>query len=171
MTYQITNIKVSLKTQRICLDTVQRTLTEKKIIHKNHGNFLVVRKKFTYIIFKEGKRNNNHVNITKIQNFNDVICAQEELKDICSYIVIIENTLKVDNITASLDIEKTINLVSTATTLTSISKISYNTEKFPGLFAKFSIGTIILFHTGKCILIGAKTIQDLECLVSKLVHI
>lgn len=171
MTYKITNIKVSIKCQSICLDTVQNILNDKKIKHKNYGNFVVVKTLYTYIIFKKGKEQNNHINITNIKTFETINSAIADLQQILDTVRFEQETLKIDNITASIDIEKPVNLITTSKLLEKHSKISYNTEKFPGLFAKYSIGTLIIFHTGKCIVIGAKTKKDIECLVSNLVYI
>ena len=46
--------------------------------------------------------------------------------------------------------------------------IKYNNEKFPGVFLKFKIGTVILFHSGKLVIVGCKNIENIECLISKI---
>lgn len=171
MTFKITNIKVSVKIQSVCLGTVQSNLKSGKIEHKNYGNFLVIKHKYTYIVFKKGKQKNNHINITNIKTFEAIPLALFELQQLVKNIRIEEKTLTIDNITASIDIEKPVDLILTSKILEKNSKVSYNTEKFPGLFAKYSIGTLIIFHTGKCIIIGAKTKSAIECLVSNLAHI
>lgn len=170
MSYQITNIKVSLKVNVLCLSSVQNILKSKNIVYNRYTNFLVIRYIFTYIIFKTGKQKNNHINVTKIKKESEIntsIFVLQELLDVKNIIV---QKINVDNITASLNLLKPINLLQLPQHLEALS-ISYNPEKFPGLFIKFSIGTVIIFHTGKCIIIGTKTIADIECLVSKLVLI
>lgn len=170
MIYSITNIKVSLKSDCLCLNSVQQKLIEKNISFTSYTNFIVIRHNFTYILFKTGKNNNNHINITKIKKLENIDNAVENLKEILFECKFNEIFRKVDNITASVSVNKTINLQSLTAKFQN-EKISYNPEKFPGLFIKFSVGTIILFHTGKCILIGSKKISDIECLVQKLVDI
>lgn len=169
MSYNITNIKISLKTSFLCLDTVVLILKEKDIAHKRYSNFIVIRDLYTYIIFKQGCNGCNHVNITKLKVLDDIDIS---IKHLCSVLLtchIVEYKRVVDNITASINLERQFNLLE-------ITKLfpghcSYNTEKFPGLFLKFNCGTIILFHTGKCILIGAKTESDIQCLIAKIANI
>ena len=167
MVYQITNIKVSLKINPLCLSSVQKELESQNIPFTIYTNFIVVRKIFTYIIFKTGKQKNNHINITKINSEPVIKTAIEILQTILKNIVIQKQT--VDNITASVNLYKPITLSHIPNIYRNIDcTISYNPEKFPGLFIKVKNGTIIIFHTGKCIIIGAKTIDDIECLLQKL---
>ncbi len=54
--------------------------------------------------------------------------------------------------------------------------ISYNNEVFPGLFIKVKqenkkIGTIIIFHSGKVVFVGIKSIKKLKCLESLILAI
>lgn len=165
MLYKITNIKLSLKTSYICLDSVRKQLDNKEI--KCYSNFIVLRDKYTYIIFKSKDLVTNHINVTKIGKFEDV---PESIIKILSLLQVIEQKRVVDNITVSLNLHKEINL-NCLPDFSSIIAKSYNTEKFPGVFLKFDCGTIILFHTGKCILIGVKKESDIECLISKVVSI
>lgn len=167
MVYQITNIKVSLKINPLCLSSVQKELKSQNIPFSTYTNFIVVRKIFTYIIFKTGTQKNNHVNITKINSESAIITAIEILQTLLTNVVIQKQT--VDNITASTNLHKPILLTHLPNIYRNIDCIiSYNPEKFPGLFIKVKNGTIIIFHTGKCIIIGAKTLNDIECLILRL---
>lgn len=170
MNYFITNIKVSLKSQRLCLNSVQKVLAEKKITFTKFTNFLVIRHEYTYILFKTGKNNNNHINITKIKHLENIDKAVENINHMLFECGFCEIYRKVDNITASVNIKKSVDLLSLVSFFKN-EKISYNPEKFPGIFIKFSIGTVILFHTGRCIIIGTKKTSDIECLVQKLANI
>ena len=57
--------------------------------------------------------------------------------------------------------------------------IQYNNERFPGLFVKFErnlkkVGTAIVFHSGKIVIVGCKGLDELKCLsqaVSALISI
>lgn len=170
MIYTVTNIKVSLKSCCLCLSTVQKILKEKNVDFSTYTNFLVIKHKFTYILFKTGKNKNNHINITKIKNLDNIESAVENLKDLLQECNFYELYRKVDNITASLNINRTVNLLDLIKKFQR-EKISYNPEKFPGLFIKFNKGTIIVFHTGRCIIIGTKSLSDIECLVQEIVNI
>lgn len=165
MLYKITNIKVSLKIDSICLSSVYEAFVSQKIVCKKYANFLVVNSKYTYIIFKTGPSLNNHINITKIKEISDVDHAINHLK---TFFVFNEQKRTIDNITASCDKLKELQLDQI---IKRFSNVSYNTEKFPGAFVKFDYGTVILFHTGKCILIGAKSRNDLECLITQIADI
>jgi TATA-box binding protein (TBP) (component of TFIID and TFIIIB) len=165
MLYKITNIKISVKTTFICLNTVIDKV--KCMKHKRYNNFVVLRNIYTYVIFKSGKNNINHINITKVKTFCDIEHAINHLLNI---LCVEEIKRTVDNITVSLNINRKVNLNKLPVFENCIS-ISYNSEKFPGAFIKFNCGTIILFHTGKCIFIGIKKREDIECLISKVVHI
>jgi TATA-box binding protein (TBP) (component of TFIID and TFIIIB) len=165
MLYKITNIKISLKTSFICLNTVIEKI--QNIKHKRYNNFVVLRDIYTYVIFKSGNGENNHINITKIKTFDDISHAVNHLLNI---LPITEIKRQIDNITVSLNLCKKINLKELPCFEDCIS-VSYNSEKFPGVFIKFTCGTIILFHTGKCIFVGIKKEKDIECLISKIVTI
>ena len=59
---KLSNIKVSIK---IKIDSISC----KSRFMQNYSNFFVLQKKFTYIVFKKGKDNITHINITKIKSF------------------------------------------------------------------------------------------------------
>ena len=165
MLYKITNIKISVKTTFICLNTVVDKI--KDLNYKRYNNFVVFRDIFTYVIFKSSKGENNHINITKIKTFDEITCAIKHLLDV---LCVSEIKRKIDNITVSLNLHKKVDLKNLPSFEHCLS-VSYNSEKFPGVFIKFNCGTIILFHTGKCIFIGIKKEEDIECLISKIVNI
>ena len=83
-----------------------------------------------------------------------------------------ENSLKIDNITGSIDLKKDINIQNIINLVFkeekfSNIKASYNNEKFPGLFLKVKeFGTIIVFYSGKVVFVGCKSVTNLECLAS-----
>lgn len=167
--FKVTNIKVSLKIKFVCLDTVQKTLKNSGIEFKSYMNFLVFKHIYTYILFKSKNTVVNHLNITNIKNHEDILNAIIKLQDIniISTDSVVSQT--VDNITASFSIITKFKFTDILTKFKSISKVTYNNEKFPGIFLKFDIGTVIIFHTGKCIIIGCKSTENIECLV-KIVH-
>lgn len=170
MFFQITNIKISLKIDAICLSSVQEILKQKNINHTSYPNFMVIRKTYTYIIFKKGKNKNNHINITKLKTLEEIDDSIKVLKTIFEKLFLIERKKTIDNITASVNLNKFVDLLTLPKTFPN-NQISYNSEKFPGLFIKFKKGTVIVFHTGKSIIIGAKSVDDVRCLASKLADI
>ena len=170
MSVKLTNIKVSISTNSISLDSVEKHLKELNSNFKRYNNFIVIRDLFVYTLFRVGKNNLNHLNITKIKNIDEiekVLCNLENLG-----FKIIRNSLKIDNITGSYDLKKEIFLGKVVEKINQEEKfktikVSYNNEKFPGLFLKVKeVGTVILFFSGKTVFVGCKSFENLECLAS-----
>ena len=67
MSVNLTNIKVSINSNRQSLDSVENRLKELNSNYKRYNNFIVIREKFVYTVFRHGKNGLNHVNITKIK--------------------------------------------------------------------------------------------------------
>jgi Transcription factor TFIID (or TATA-binding protein, TBP) len=160
MDYKITNVKVSIKTSSICLDTVVKVVEDLNIKHTVYPNYIVIQSCYTYILFKSHKDSKlNHINITKIPNLEHVDVAKQYLCDLLK----IENasTPVVDNITVSTYLNRKSTPEELISLFTKHCKITYNQETFPGVFLKFCCGTAIVFHTGRCILIGCKNISNI----------
>jgi TATA-box binding protein (TBP) (component of TFIID and TFIIIB) len=170
MSVNLTNIKVSINIISQSLDSVENCMKELTRIYKRYNNFIVIREEFVYTIFRPGKKSSNHINITKIKNFDEIEKAVKKL-DVFKFKVN-ENSLKIDNITGSIDLKKEINIQKVINIVTKEEKfnnikVSYNNEKFPGLFLKVkAVGTIIVFYSGKVVFVGCKTLSNLECLAS-----
>lgn len=163
--FKITNVKLSLKVSFNCLDTVSNLLKDKNISCKSYNNFIVFKTQYTYILFKSKNNIQNHLNITNISNLDEIDQAINIYKNISNSTIISQI---IDNITASFSLKDTFEFLNVIDKFNSIAKVSYNSEKFPGIFIKFDIGTVIIFHTGKCIIIGCKSIENLEWLVEKI---
>lgn len=176
---QLTNIKISLKCEEVSLDSVKEFCSKADYPTKVYSNFVVIRKSFVYTIFKKNLITNlHHVNITNIKNFDDIAKALESI--IKFGLKLVKDTVKIDNLSGLLNTHKNIKLSDLVQSIKNNSEknfsninfiISYNNEVFPGLFLKVfhkkskqKIGTAIIFHSGKVILVGSKKIEDLECL-------
>jgi TATA-box binding protein (TBP) (component of TFIID and TFIIIB) len=72
---------------------------------------------------------------------------------------------KVVNIVASVDFERQIDL---AKIKTNHPRVVYEPEIFPGLTIRFEDATCVLFHTGKCNVLGAKEELDIKCVLLEL---
>jgi TATA-box binding protein (TBP) (component of TFIID and TFIIIB) len=170
MSVNITNIKVSVNTEHQSLDTVEKRIKDLLLTYKRYSNFIVLRDHFVYTIFRSGKSCLNHVNITKIKHFNQIENAISNLQNLG--LNINEKLVNIDNITGSIDLKKEIHIETIIKSLHANTKfkdvkVSYNNEKFPGLFLKLNkVGTIIIFHSGKVVFVGCKTLENLECLAS-----
>ena len=122
-------------------------------------NFFVIRQKYTYIIFKK-KGGSQHVNITKIPCIAEISQSVQELKGLLAWG---ELTVPViDNLTATLNLGFTCNLSHLYGFMKDHYKVRYSAQKFPSLFWKLACGTALVFATGKVILVGHKTLHELE---------
>ena len=166
--YNVTNIKLSLKIKFICLDTVQNILKNLNISVKSYPNFLVFRQTYTFILFKSKDCIRNHLNVTNIKEYTNIETSINILKTLLNYDISDIFSTTIDNITASFSIKSSFNFLDILNKFKDISQITYNNEKFPGIFLKFDLGTVIIFHTGKCIVIGCKSLINIECLVKKI---
>ena len=163
----ISNIKLSAKTPKTCLSTVEEFCFQNRIRTRRFQNFLVVHRKFTHVLFKSSRKLSRvqHCNITKVL-LNETSEAIDELafiiqKDPQSI------DFKVDNITATGSLDRTIELEDFIQGNSDISSfISYQPEVFPGLFLKNQFGKTIIFKSGKLVIIGCKTTYELEEVLS-----
>lgn len=160
--FHVRNIKISVKIKPLVLNNVVNLLASKGISFKIYSNFVTFKNRhFTYVLFKKGKRKNCHINITQIQTLQLIKKALESIEDLLTCKVI---SYKVDNIIATSDVSRKISL-SEIIKKNSFDVIKYNNEVFPGLFIKFKEGTVILFHSGKIVIVGCKTLESIECIL------
>lgn len=160
--FDVKNIKASLKIQPILLSTVVEFLLEKNISVKSSNNFVIFHNVFTFVIFKTNSKEVNHINITKVKSWKDLDESVEHLKNLLNPLVCVKR-LNVDNITATHNFKRSLNLKSIADRLNRDEvKISFNKEKFPGMFIHFSKGTVILFNSGKSVCVGCNNNSLLE---------
>jgi TATA-box binding protein (TBP) (component of TFIID and TFIIIB) len=162
--YKIANVKISLKTSPISLDIVSNNLLEKGYYCKRYQNFLVIKTKFTFILFKTNSKGENHVNITKIPQLSYI---KEAIKVIKKLTLCTVKSKTIDNIIATTSANHNLNLKKIVSDK-KFSKIKYNNEKFPGLFLKFEKATAILFHSGKIVIVGSKSEKNIKWLIKKI---
>jgi TATA-box binding protein (TBP) (component of TFIID and TFIIIB) len=161
----IRNIKVSVKARNISLDNVIQVLNENSVKWKNYSNFIIFKiNNFTFTIFKKGKQFDNHINITQINSLNKIIKSLLILYKLFKINVI---SVQIDNIIATGYLNKKINLQSLVESKI-YNNIKYNSEVFPGLFIRLKIGTVILFHTGKFVVVGCKDLNSLKCITQNI---
>lgn len=169
--FKIVNVKVSLKTSAIFLDNVSDIAKVKKLFCKNYKNFVVLKSKYTYIIFKVNKAGKNHVNITKIPAICDIVDAVNYFKE--HIIDCVTDNITIDNISATASTNHRLNLKQIVLNndykhLTNFVALKYNNQLFPGLFLKFHTGTVIIFHSGKCVIVGCKDETSITCLTQNI---
>ncbi len=154
----VRNIKLSVKIECCPLDIAIKRLTKKKVHFSCFGNFITFKKKFSFVLFRPSANSQTHVNVTKVPNLEAPVqeCMNVLLKLLKKKII----TYKVDNIIATTDLKKKLNLVLISQK--NIGNILYNSERFPGLFIKFGEGTSIVYHSGKVVIVGCKTVRRLK---------
>jgi TATA-box binding protein (TBP) (component of TFIID and TFIIIB) len=143
MKYKIRNVKISVKSTPISLNRVL-LLSGKVEYVKDCKNFVVMEDMYSYTIFKTVKLE-NHINITKIPNLEKV---QDAIKQLKKHFKFCAKFIRVDNIMATLDIERPIDLISVCEKKL-FENIKYNSEVFPGLTVEFDKGSATFFIVGK----------------------
>ncbi len=167
--FVIKNVKISLKLKEISLNSVLRCLDVNNTKYKTKSNYIIIESKYIYIIFRPKNHQITHINVTKIPNLSEIDVAVNILrKEIFPILNISINQTNIDNLTAVYNANKNIVLPEIIKHKKDYFKITYNNEKFPGMFVKFDVGTLIIFYTGKVIAVGCKTVNSLEYLFEEL---
>lgn len=171
MEVYISNVKLSCKVRIFNNNIIS---FNRDIAIKQYNNFSVIKTKYTYIIFTRTKINRKfHVNITKIPSLDHVSKAIDELNDIINEDFAVEN-FKIENITCLHILNDNINLLETFNNLNKnqneisqdleennkIIQARYNPEKFPGIFLKLRNCSVLIFSSGKLVVIGATSEED-----------
>ena len=155
--FQIRNIKISLKLDCLDYSLLKGFLKNVSV----YNNFLVLKDKYTYILFKpKDKESISHLNITKIPNFSAI---NESVENGIEFFggKIIPDSIKIDNITATHYLNRPVSLSKLYSEFSSKVKLGYNNDVFPGLHYKTSQGTAVIFHSGKIIIVGCKTEEQI----------
>lgn len=190
-----TNVKISFKVASVPLSTVAQKCKALHYKVKEYSNFLVIRldipslgqQNLVCTVFKKKLKckSPQHVNVTNIKSLDRVPNIINQLSQVG--LEANPHSTTIDNVTGLMSCERflvkdvlanrifhrmdhvccSINHIFGGTHTLSVS---YNNERFPGIFLKFwrdkrsKIGTAIVFHTGKVVFVGCKSIQMLECL-------
>ena len=126
-------------------------------------NFCVFKRRFVYIIFF----NTGYVNCTKIPNYSEISAAQEEFCQVFNLLSENLTTPIIDNTTCSGTFGQVIYLKKLKQEIVNQNweeknwcNVKFNPEHFPGLFIKTDNATIIVFHSGKYTIVGAKCQEE-----------
>lgn len=168
--FNVKNIKISLKTEKISLNTVVNCLKTNSVEYQIKGNYLVIRHKYVYVFFRPRTSIIQYINVTKIpcvDNIKDSInVLQHEIFQ--GLYIHISSEYKIDNLTAIYDTKTCIDLLKVLDNAKENYYVRYNKEKFPGLFVSTGNGTFIIFHTGKVNLVGCQNLRHLPLLFKAL---
>lgn len=141
------------------------------------GNFFVRREKFVHTIFLNG-----HVNITGIRTFSLIEESLDELRRILKLPKGKTLRPKIDNICSRGRTKYTRILLFPlyrflATHLADcflssfITRLRFEPARFPALLLKTRLGSILLFGSGKFVLVGYRQSLDAHYLMSALNHV
>ena len=117
--------------------------------------------KTAILLFRSGKAVcTGAKNIDQVKEAIAKVSASLREKDIE---VFEDPVIEVQNIVASADLEREINLNAMAITL-GLERVEYEPEQFPGLVYRMSSPKVVLlvFSSGKLVCTGAKTLDDVE---------
>lgn len=157
--FRIRNIKISLKVKPLVLNNALKRLEKKSVTVKTYSNFISFKANtYTYVLFKKGKTKQTHINITQIPSLDLVKTAINIIVRLLKCCVL---NYTIDNIIATSDLHKCVCLMDVVIKK-SFERIKYNNEIFPGLFIKFINGTVIVFHTGKIVIVGCKNKESIK---------
>lgn len=164
--FKINNIKLSVKIDLTSLNIVKERLIAENISYKEYPNFIVFKEVFTYTIFKHNQLlGMNHVNITQVPSVEKISYSLEIIKKVTNVKII---SCKIDNIIATLKWSKTIDLLKFSHKFLH-KPIKYNNQKFPGLFIKYPKGTVLVFYSGKIVVVGCSEITIIKNIFSEVI--
>lgn len=162
--YEIKNIKLSVKIDNLNFSQVKESLKESS----NKKNFIVVKDIYTYILFKPRLNETVcHLNITKVPSFCEIdlsihVCEQIFQKQV------LYNTLRIDNITCVQYLNKILSLPILYKQLSKNNILKYNSDIFPGLIWRAQVGTAIIFHSGKVVIVGCNEVCQIETITKQI---
>lgn len=160
-----TNIKIGLKVDED--GTLRERIKTLSLgAERSWGNFFVRRRRFVHTIFLNG-----HVNITGIPNYVSIDSALSELRHLLNIEKEKKLTYKIDNIcsrgkTAYSHIllrplfSQVREHLRSCYFLDFILDLRYEPDQFPALHLKTRIGSILIFGSGKYILLGYRQALD-----------
>ena len=159
---KISNIKYSCQLKEKTGDlrnTLKQFCQENSSVTVRQPNFFVLRKTYVYVIFFTG-----HVNVTGCSSVEAIGLSRDILLQ-CLGTRMEIGKITIDNITSSGAINrvKKIRLPELTQKLKRLEiPFRYNPHRFPGLNFKLKSVTVIVFNSGKFILVGSKSMSEIE---------
>lgn len=158
---KLSNVKLS------CLIKLDKgevfSIDEDEVGLKRCSNFLVVKRRFVYTIFKTKKNARKyHINITKIPSEKEINDALSNLNRVIKSKFCILHWRK-ENITCSINTNREIPLFQVFSLLKKqpyVKKLKFIPDRFPAMFVSMEQNTVLMFSTGKMVIIGGKTKND-----------
>lgn len=159
----LTNVKAHFIVSReINLKEKLAARDDVKLFH----NFIVLKNKFTYIVFF----NVNYVNVTSIKETENCISSSLHFCNLLSFEEKHISPVEIDNLTLTINLQRKINVQKSVFYLRKNGFIvKFNNQVFPAAFARREkiTGSLSIFRTGKLVIVGCKTIEEGEKLFSQ----
>lgn len=160
MCTSVNNIKISARiSPAVDLYTIETNLSKEEIVEK-YQSFLVINKKWSIVVFKQGNKSYNHVNICGLKNYTEILESIDILSRI-SNTPSADISFSIDNICGNGDLKTDINLEKFQSYACQ-HPIQYNPEIFPGMYIRNGALVMVLFKNGKVNFVGAKRFEDIE---------
>ena len=158
------NIKLHFQIETACLSALKVFLLGCELVTKQKPSFCVLKyNSLIFTCFYSG-----HINVTGIKTLENICQCVESFASKTNIPLQSFSAPVVDNISAKYETKKQkINLNILKSSLVKDSRIislKYNRERFPGLFIKTLMGTVIWFPTNSIISVGSKNTSDLSFL-------
>ena len=158
---KLSNVKVS------CLIELDKgevfSVDEDRVDIKRCSNFIVAKRRFVYTIFKTKKSAERyHVNVTKIPSEKKINVALTDLVGVVKSKFRLLHWRK-ENITCAINTKRAIPLFEVFSPLEKqpyVRKLKFVPDRFPAMFVSMKQNTVLMFSTGKMVIIGGKTKND-----------
>ena len=158
---KLSNVKLS------CLIELDKgevfSVEEDKADVKRCSNFIVAKRRFVYTIFKTKKSARKyHINVTKIPSEKKINAALANIKYVIHSKFQILQWRK-ENITCSVNTNRAIPLFQVFSPLEKqpyVKKLKFVPDRFPAMFVSMNQNTVLMFSTGKMVIIGGKSKND-----------
>ena len=158
---KLSNVKLS------CLIELDKgevfSVDEDKADVKRCSNFIVAKRRFVYTIFKTKKSARKyHINVTKIPSEKKINAALANIKYVIQSKFQILQWRK-ENITCSVNTNRAIPLFQVFSPLEKqpyVKKLKFVPDRFPAMFVSMNPNTVLMFSTGKMVIIGGKSTDD-----------
>ena len=150
---RITNIKISFK----CHENVSVKESAVVLSYHTRNNLIIKFSSYTCTIL--GK-NHNFVNLTGLRKFEDIEKSVSELLKVSNITRANLSEIKIDNISAVFATYPGLKarIYSDNARLITL----FRPPKFPGLILKINRKSCTYFNSGKCLLVGLKSEEDLK---------
>ena len=177
--FQICNLKSSIKVFNCPgLDTLAEKCIEKNWICKKFSSYIVIKPSTSarFIIFRpKYPSNQSHINITGVRTY---VILDSVLDILCEFLCIPRTDIvwNVDNISGKcervfslvqkLSPKQTINLPSLVHAIENLDKeksinLRFNPESYGAVIVKHVSTTLIIYQTGRIVIIGGKEAKDI----------